>query len=345
MGTPVVQILAERGHDIYVTSRRKLSSARENIHYLLGDAHNSVFMGEVLEEQFDAIIDFMIYAPTEFAERVQVLMDHTTQYMFFSSARVYADSLDRLITEESGRLLDVTTDMGYLQTNEYALAKAREEDVLLQGDRNNYTIIRPYITYNTERLQLGIFEKEMWLRRALQGKKIVFSNNIATKETTLTHGYDVALRIADLIGRDCALGQIYHITTQQSLRWSEVLEIYLDVLEEYLGYRPQVCMMDQCDPLLEEENHYQIHCDREYNRRFNNSKIQRDSAEVQPFIETRVGLTQCLHEFLHGEQHFRQIDWREEGVLDRISGDRTRMSDIPGIKNKIKYFFYRNGIR
>lgn len=43
------------------------------------------------------------------------------------------------------------------------------------------------------------------------------------------------------------------------------------------------------DSLLEKTNYYQIHCDREYNRRFVNTKIQTESSEKQ-FIETREGL-------------------------------------------------------
>lgn len=46
-----------------------------------------------------------------------------------SSARVYAEN-NALISEDSPRLLDVSTDAVYLRTNEYALAKAREENIL-----------------------------------------------------------------------------------------------------------------------------------------------------------------------------------------------------------------------
>ena len=66
--------------------------------------------------------------------------------------------------------MDLTKDEQYLATNEYALAKAREENVLTESGFNNFTIIRPYITYYNNRLQLGIFEKEIWLQRALDGK-------------------------------------------------------------------------------------------------------------------------------------------------------------------------------
>lgn len=92
--------------------------------------------------------------------------------MFLSSARVYASS-DMPITEDSPLILDMTDDKMYLRTDEYALAKARQEKFLKELG-NNFTIVRPYITFNQNRFQLGVQEKEMWLYRALRGRSIFF---------------------------------------------------------------------------------------------------------------------------------------------------------------------------
>ena len=92
------------------------------------------------------------------------------------------------ITENSPRLLDVVHDIEYLKTDEYALSKARQEDILRKNRNNNWTIIRPYITYSGQRLQLGIYEKEQWLYRALQNKPIVFPEELRNNLTTLTWG-------------------------------------------------------------------------------------------------------------------------------------------------------------
>lgn len=51
-------------------------------------------------------------------------------------------------------------DEDYIKTDEYALQKARQENILLGSKYKNWTIIRPYITYNKERLQLGVLEKK-----------------------------------------------------------------------------------------------------------------------------------------------------------------------------------------
>lgn len=341
MGVPVVKILADRNNRVIVTTRQNKKSENKNIQFVQGDAHDLNFVRKLLENTYDAVIDFMIYTPNEFITFSKLYLEKTKQYVFLSSARVYADSPEVRITEDTPRLLDATKDTQYLATNEYALAKAREENVLTKSGDNNFTIIRPYITYYNNRLQLGIFEKEIWLQRALNGKKIVFSRNIASKYTTLTYGYDVALRIADLVGKDCALGKVYHIMTEECIIWEDVLECYLDVLEQRTGERPEVCWTEKSDSNLEKTNYYQIHCDREYNRRFSNVKIQTDSGEQQAFMETRQGLKKCLTEFLNGERRFQFRDWKEEAVLDRISGDKSSLKAIHGMKNKIKYFVYR----
>lgn len=65
-----------------------------------------------------------------------------------------------MITEESPRLLNTVDDQGCLATDEYALSKARCEDMLFGGGRSNWTIIRLAITYDgvVGRLQLGVYE-------------------------------------------------------------------------------------------------------------------------------------------------------------------------------------------
>ena len=157
MGSPLVKMLSH-SNVVYVTSRKQHLST-SNVKYIQGDAKNIEFLTRVLQERkYDAIVDFMVHGIEAFREISPIMLDNTKQYVFISSARVYAQS-EEPITENTPRLLDVSTDQQYLQTNEYALAKAREENVLLESNRNNYTIVRPSITYNTYRLQL--FSREI----------------------------------------------------------------------------------------------------------------------------------------------------------------------------------------
>lgn len=337
MGVHLVKLLADNGNETVVTSRKSRSSEK-NIHYIQGDAHNLKFLQNILQEHWDAIVDFMVYDTDMFKERVGLLLKATTQYVFLSSARVYAKSQEP-ITEDSPRLLDVTKDKDFLATDEYSLSKARQEDIVRDLGDNNWTIIRPYITFSEFRLQLGVLEKENWLYRALHGRTIVFSNDISAKRTTLTYGFDVAKGIMATIGNSKALGHSFHITEDKTYSWAEILSWYLDVLEKHLGYRPN-CLLQNNDKFLKLKSiKYQIKYDRLYNRSFNNFKI-RQYINTETFTKTREGLVECLEKFLMNPE-FETINWRNEALKDRQTNELTSLKEIKGIKQKVKYIIFR----
>lgn len=223
MGVPLVERLSKDNH-VIVTTRSEQKN-KPNVTYLKGNAKEHVFFSKLMTRIYDVIVDFMVYGTAEFAQRMPILLEHTKQYVFFSSSRCYADSRTG-IKEDSARLVDVCDDSEYLATDEYGMAKGREENLLWNSGKKNWTIIRPYITYNDYRIQLGVYEKENWLRRALEGRTIVFPEDIASKKTSLTYGPDVAGAIVELIGNQRALGEAFHITTEESHTWGEVLNFY-----------------------------------------------------------------------------------------------------------------------
>ncbi|HOG19853.1 MAG TPA: NAD-dependent epimerase/dehydratase family protein [Salinivirgaceae bacterium] len=245
MGEYLSDILSQKGNQTFVTTR-SLRTSKENLTFIQGNAKNLSFLKSILDKRWDAIVDFMVYSTAQFQKRVDLLLNATHQYVFLSSARVYADS-ESPIVESSPRLLDVSNDVEFLKTDEYSLAKARQEDILRKSGKANWTIIRPYITFSSHRLQLGVLEKEDWLYRALKGKTIVFSEDINSKLTTLTFGIDVAKSISALIGEEETYGETFHITTEEHTKWSEILDLYLDILENHLGYRPKVIFENKED--------------------------------------------------------------------------------------------------
>ena len=335
MGVHLVELLSQRGDAVWVTSRRERPS-RKNVTYVRGDAHDNDFLRTLLNSRrWDAIVDFMVYQTEEFRYRMPQLLAATAQYVFLSSSRVYADSAGP-ITEDSPRLLDVSADAAYLKTDEYALTKARQENALRTESQGggNWTIVRPYITYSEIRLQLGVLEKENWLYRALHGQTIVFSKDIADRMTTLTYGCDVARGIAALIGNGKALGEAFHITCDRPIRWSEVLEIYLDVLESKTGQRSKVKMPDKSPFTCP-----QVVYDRYYNRVFDNTKIN-GFIDTAAFTDPHAGLRRCLEAFIEKPQ-FGEIGIERAALFDRIAGERTPLSAFSGIEHKTAYLLYR----
>lgn len=340
IGTHLVRQLVVGGVSCVVTSRKKRPS-ESHLTYVQGNAHDIIFLQQLLNtRKWDAIIDFMTYPTEEFRSRYQLLLNATRQYIYLSSSRVYANC-DGKINENSPRLLDVCKEEKYLSTDEYALRKARQEDILRNSEFNHWTIIRPYVTFSEQRLQLSPLEKEYWLYRALHGRTIVFSKDLAEKITTLTYGEDVARGIASLIGKESALGKAFHITTSETHQWSEILKAYLDVLEKNTGTRPKLLLTDKWESYYV-GNVYQVKYDRMYNRQFENSRID-SFIDTTTFKHTIPTLMDCLSDFLD-HPFFKPINWRKEARKDRLTGEWARQSEISGIKQKFIYFMNRIGL-
>lgn len=337
MGVPLVNLLAQKDNNLFVTTRSKRTD-EGNIRYLQGNAKQTEFFHDLMTRSYDVIIDFMVYGTDEFRNRLPVLLEHTKQYFFFSSSRCYAES-DRPITEDSPRLVDVCDDREYILTDEYGLAKGREENILFHSERKNWTIIRPYITYNSYRIQLGVYEKENWLRRGLEGRTIVFPKDIADRKTSLTFGPDVAGAVMDLIGNERALGQAFHITTEESHTWGEILEFYCGILEKRTGKKPKVKMIEDSKRLQTVWNKWQILYDRLFDRTFDNSKIEsiRGNYTFKPTFE---GLEECMDEFLDSPK-WLGMNVKYEAWCDKQCGEFTPLREILGKKNKIQYLLSR----
>lgn len=326
MGSPLVNILCNKNNQVYVTSRKDKESIG-NVIYIKGNAHDMEFITMLLSEQYDVIVDFMNYKPRELEERLDLFLSRTNQYIFFSSARVYADS-QYPITELSPRLLDVSNDREFLNTDDYSLSKAREENLLMKSKKTNWTIIRPYITYNSQRLQLGVFEKEDWLYRALVGHSIVLPRDIANKITTMTFGGDVAEVIGAVIGKKEALGNIFQITTDEYASWNDILTIYLDTIEKRTGKRPSVVYAENSRTFQEVAPRYQVIYDRLFNRRFDSSKVK-NLLHMQTYMDLKEGIEKSLNECLDSPE-WRNINYNIQAWADRIAKEKTPLREING---------------
>lgn len=347
MGQPLIKLLEKRGDEVYVTSRRKHESEGK-IHFIRGDAHELSFIQQELNKDYDVIIDFMVYSTRDFTERSKLYLDSTGQYMFLSSSRVYGNTKIP-ITEDSPRLLDACKDEEYLKTDEYALAKARSEDVLFNSDWKNWTIIRPYITYNTKRLQLGGLELGTWLPAVLSGRPIVLPRDVGVHETTMTYGGDVAKAIVALIGNQSALGEAFHITGTDHMSWRDVAELYGNVIERFTGRRPDLFMPDTSDSLSAViGNGIRIKYDRTYDRIFDNTKLAQACGENLRFASMKDGLTGCLEEYLNltDEQKLKGHDLKVEAWLDRSTGREALVKELTGTGEKLKYlgYYYAPGV-
>lgn len=326
-------------NSVDVTSRKK-RNGHDNLNYIQGDAKELNFIIPLIQkENYDVIVDFMLYSVNEFKERINLLLSNTKHYIFISSSRVYAESKHPL-TEDSSRLLDITNDSEYLKDFEYSLYKAKEEDILNNTTKKNWSIIRPYKTYNEDRMQLGVFEKEQFADRVIRGKKIVFLKDCIDKYTSLTHNTDVAKVLSEIAQR-APSGKIYQIASPQRKTWNEILNIYVSAFNSQ-GFNFEYVLTNDYKSVAKIfHNRYRMKYDGFLNRFFSDCSIQK---EFGPFnwIPLEKGLTESVAKYIDERKHrIEQIDYTHEAFFDRITKEREPISSIKGIKNKIKYIFFR----
>lgn len=338
IGSLLVRSLAANGHEVSVTSRSEVLP-QSNPRYLLGNARDDAFLGPVLNEQWDAIIDFMVYDTAEFAGRVKKLLQATDQYVFLSTGRVFASS-ETALQESSPRLLDICGDAEYLTTDEYALTKARQEDLLRASGQTNWTIVRPYITFGAARLQLGPLEKEAWLYRALKGRSIVFCEALMDRETTLTDGVDVAEMLAALVGQKQALGKDFNLTNGVSVSWSSVLDTYLNALAAKRHKQTPV-LLQSVEAFCKTTNPAQVRYDRMYNRRFATTKIA-SFFDISRIRQPLDALAQRVDAALSDTPRFGPINWRTEALRDRAAREHARLAELSGRRAALQYLAYRH---
>ena len=343
MGTPLVELLANQGHAVDVTSRKARKYGKENIHCLIGNAHDMNFVRDILKTRYDVLIDFMNYNLPELKERLDFILNSVGQYIFLSSCRVFAESKTP-ITEESPRLLDVCKDKDYLATEEYALAKAKEENLIFESKHKNWTIVRPTITYNSYRLQLGCYELEEWLERAIRDKSVVFYDDLADKLTSMTYGEDVARGICYLIGNKQALGETVNIASPESKTWGEILNIYKDEFKKaFKGkHNLQIVMFPHAEDYeIVFGRKWRLKYNRIYNRCFDSSKMDRLSNGRMTYMPIEDGLRKCLNEFVNNSQECGKISALREAYFDNVLHTYTNLSEFSGIKQKCKYLIAR----
>lgn len=353
MGCHLHRWLVDQGVKVTITSR-KAHAPELNTVYEQGDAHDKLFLQEVLRHQFDAVVDFMTWEEEEFKNVVPLLISSCGQYVFLSSYRVFAAS--DIIVEDSPRLVDVCPDRLYCASDEYAVRKAREEDWLRAQNSGNWTIVRPSITYSASgRFQLGAYEASQWLWRALNGLPIPFSRAMASCECTMTWGGDAARMIGMLLGRDGCLGQVYNVVTSKHQSWQDIIDAYSKVLDLDIRWI-DVHRQEVFDRGTLNRYGYvpQVRYDRMVNRVMDNSKILEvtglDESELEDATKRiPIELTIFLSSNTPDPSRALRVQPTVQGRLDDMCGmllSPMRAFELfEGKTSSAKYYAGRFGLR
>ncbi|MDP9148700.1 MAG: SDR family oxidoreductase [Myxococcota bacterium] len=314
------RLALERG--IAVTFLNRGTSVRHvpppGVELLLGDIRDPGSARAALgERRFDAVVQWTGFLPAHAELDVALFRGRTRQYVFISSASVYHKPPRSLPITESTPLHNP-----YWQ---YSRDKIACEEVLRQAYRRDafpVTIVRPSHTYDAGLLPVhGGWTIVDRMRRGLP----VIVHGDGTSLWTLTHNADFARGLVGLLGQEAAVGEAFHITSDEVLTWNAIYEI----LARAAGVRPKLVhvpseLIAAFDPawgagLLGDKAHSMI---------FDNTKIQRLVPDFRPAIRYSLGAEQQLA-WYEAEPSRRVVDEAVEERLDRILASYERAWPSP----------------
>lgn len=274
-----------RGVELYLLNRGKsIRPSPPGARLLNGDIRNPNSVREALGSlEFNSVVDWVAYTPAQVQNDLDLFCDRTGQYIFISSASAYQTPPSFMPVTESTPL--------YNPFWEYSRNKAACEGLLQEAYRRESfpaTIVRPSHTY--DRTLLPFDSGYTVVARMRAGKKVVVHGD-GTSLWTLTHHTDFAVGFVGLLGNPHALGETFHITSDEWLSWNQIFEI----VGRAAGAEPRLVhvpsdLIAAFDPewgagLLGDKSHSMI---------FDNSKIRRLVPEFQPRIPFWQGAREIL---------------------------------------------------
>jgi nucleoside-diphosphate-sugar epimerase len=303
-----VRALAQ-GFEVFVLNRGTSTTRPlpDGAQPLVGDlADPDSFRSAVGDRSFDVVADFRSFTPADVQSRLDLLEGRMGQYVFISSASAYQTPPGRLPVRESTPLRNP-----YWQ---YSRDKIACEDLLVSAYRERalpMTIVRPSHTYDKTLLPFD----GGWtvVDRMRRGAEVVVPGD-GTSLWTLTHQADFAHAFVGLLGHPMAIGDSFHITSDEWLPWNEIYTTVAAAagVEARLVHVPSDAIA-AADPewgagMIGDKSHSMI---------FDNSKVKRlvpDYVASIPFVR---GAREIL-DWYEADPSRQQVDAEIDATMDRL---------------------------
>jgi len=252
--------------------------------------------------RFDSVVQFLAFRPEHVKADIEIFDGITDQYVFISTCSAYRKpSLTPVITEDTPlenpfweySRLKIACER-VLVGGDTSADKMRDENAaLIKAGRSSfpYTIVRPSHTYDNGWIP-GCFGSASYglAWRMLNGLEVVVPGD-GQSLWTLTHASDFAVGLVGLLGKREALGEAFHITSDEHLTWDAIHCI----IGEELGVQPKIVHIpsDFIAKVLPERGAGLLG-DKAVSVLFDNSKIRRFVPEFTPRISFREGIRRSL---------------------------------------------------
>lgn len=314
ISTACVATAVADGFEVTVLNRGQTQSSGrrgvpEGTQVLYADVRDRASVDSALgDREFDVVVNFLAFIPEHVQQDVDRLSGRVGQYVFISSASAYQTPPTHLPVTESTPLRNPFW--------EYSRNKIACEDRLLAAYRDTgfpMTIVRPSHTYDPT---MPPFDGG-WtvVERMRQGREVVVPGD-GTSLWTLTHHEDFAPAFVGLLGRQDAIGEAFHITSDEALTWNQIYT----AMAEAAGVEPRLVHVPSdaiaaADPALGSG----LLGDKSNSMVFDNTKIR----SVVPGWHARIRFPQGAREIVawhDADPARRVVDERLDALFDDLVG-------------------------
>lgn len=228
ISTASTRLAVERGIDLTLLTRGQhasslptglLADLPTGVHTVTADIDDPDATARALEgATFDAVVDWIAFTPAHVERDLALFRGRTRQYIFISSASAYQKPPGHYLITESTPLANP-----YWQ---YSRDKIACEEFLMKAYREEgfpITIVRPSLTYGDTQIPLAV---NSWPKsytivdRMRRGKKVIVPGD-GTSLWVITHNSDFAKGLVGLLGHRQAIGNAFHITTDEVMCWDQ----------------------------------------------------------------------------------------------------------------------------
>jgi nucleoside-diphosphate-sugar epimerase len=321
ISTAVSRLAIAEGFELYVLNRGLRPVQLPGAHVLTADIHRPDDVRGALQGlEFDVVVDWIAYTPDDVERDLALFRGRMRQYVFISSASAYEKPPSHYLITESTPLSNPFW--------EYSRDKIACEERLMRAYRDEsfpVTIVRPSMTYDTNLpIALGGWGTYTLADRLMRGRPIIVHGD-GSSLWVVTHADDFAKGLLGLLGNERALGQAFHITTDEVLTWNQIYQ----TIAEALSVVPQIVHIPTDFIVRVAPQHAgSLLGDKTWSVVFDNSKIKSFVPGFEATVPFREGIRRTL-EWFSGDAARRTVDEAVNAEMDRILSLYAGASD-PG---------------
>jgi nucleoside-diphosphate-sugar epimerase len=312
ISTAVSRQAVAQGVELYLLNRGLRGAPPPGAHGLSADINDPEAVRAALRGlRFDAVVNWIAYTPEDIERDLSLFKGRVGQYVFISSAAAYQKPPAHYVITEETPLANPFWDYarGKIACEE-RLSRARAEEGFPA------TVVRPSHTYETNfPVAVGGGGTYTLADRMRKGLPVIVHGD-GTSLWTLTHAEDFARGFLGLLGNAEAVGQSFHITSDEVLTWGQIYRTIADALgvEANVLHVPSD-FIARAVPRLAGT----LHGDKKWSAVFDNGKIRKFVPGFRAAVPFSEGIRRTLAWF-EADERRRRVDESLAGEMDLIVG-------------------------